>query len=268
VPVRLNPTYCPDMPVDLLPFTPSHWVVVSGYDPASDEVHFYDNRRFAPFRLPRERFMEARCTGSALQNPLNLWLEAEFPEALVPAAASFRLALMHTVADFKHFRSQAETGEYARLAKFQRHFKLWKTILTEEQIRENAMRMVTSITAANAVRGGFRVQFGRFVERAATVLDEPELREVAALYAHLGRAWKELTSEFARMAAEPLSPAIWSPGSTYFNLLDEIVAGEREAIDCLERVLDARDRAPSTAPSAAASTGAGTPARMLLAEAS
>lgn len=243
VPVRLNPAYCPDMPAELLPFTLSHWVVVCGYDPATDEVHFHDNRRFAAFRLPRERFMEGRCTGGALQNPQNLWIEAEFPEALVPRETSFRLALMHTVADFKYFRSQTETGEYARMAKFQRHFKLWKTILTEEQIRENALRMMTSITATNTVRGGFRLQYARFVERAAGVLDEPELREVAALYRRLGRSWKALHHEFARMAAEPLSPAIWSAGSAYFNLLDEIVAGEREAVDRIERVLDARDAA-------------------------
>jgi hypothetical protein len=132
--------------------------------------------------------------------------------------------------------------------RFARHLKSWRTTLTPDEVRSNALGMMSSLTLGGALKGAGRRHYAAFLDAAARHLDAPALREAAAPYRALAGVWTGLYARFAAMAADPADERLWSRGSEYFALLDALADGERTAADTLEAALHETERGRAARP--------------------
>ena len=244
--VKVNPRYCEGVmratPEALVPLLYIHWVVVSGYDAARDTVRYHDNTRFAAYELPREELRAARDSGPSVQNGRNTWLELEVPRALAPLDEACLQGIRQMVVASKYLTGGEGYKGVDAATRFARHLKSWRTTLTPDEVRSNALGMMSSITLGGALKGAGRRHYAAFLDAAARTLDAPALKEAAAPYRALAGVWTGLYGRFAAMANDPADDRPWSRGSEYFALLDALAAGEKKAADTLEAALAETER--------------------------
>lgn len=244
--VKVNPRYCEGVmratPEALVPLLYIHWVVVSGYDAARDTVRYHDNTRFAAYELPREELRAARDSGPSVQNGRNTWLELEVPRALAPLDEACLQGIRQMVVASKYLTGGEGYKGVDAATRFARHLKSWRTTLTPDEVRSNALGMMSSITLGGALKGAGRRHYAAFLDAAARTLDAPALMEAAAPYRALAGVWTGLYGRFAAMANDPADDRPWSRGSEYFALLDALAAGEKKAADTLEAALAETER--------------------------
>lgn len=252
VAVKVNPRYCEGVmratPEALVPLLYIHWVVVSGYDAATDTVCYHDNTRFAAYGISREEFRAARDSGPSVQNGRNTWLELEVPAALVPLDQACLQAIRQMVVASSYLAGGEGYKGVDAATRFARHLKSWRTTLTPDEVRANALGMMSSLTLGGALKGAGRRHYAAFLDAAARTLDAPALREAAAPYRALAGVWTGLYGRFAAMAADPTDERLWSRGSEYFALLDALADGERTAAQTLEAALHETERGRATRP--------------------
>ncbi|HYJ79551.1 MAG TPA: DUF4872 domain-containing protein, partial [Longimicrobiaceae bacterium] len=229
VAVKVNPRWCEGVmratPEALVPFLHIHWVVVSAYDAERDTVRYHDNTRFAAWELPRDDFRDARDSGASIQHGRNTWLELEAPRVLVPLEVAYLQAIRQMVVSSKYLHRGGGYKGVDAATRYARHLKSWRTTLTPDEIRGNALGMMSSITLGGALKGAGRRHYAGFLECAGKLLDSPALHAAAAPYRELAGTWTALNDQFAAMAADPTDARRWSRGSTYFALLDALAAG-------------------------------------------
>jgi hypothetical protein len=253
VALKVSPRFCPGVmnhtPPELVPLLYIHWIVVSAYDAETDAFTYHDNTRFAAWSIGRTELREARCaTGPDVQNGRNVWLEPERAESLVPAEVGFAQAIRQMVVASRYLhRGDGYKGSDAA-TRFARHVKSWRTTQTPDEIRGNALAMMSSLTLGGSLKGAGRRHYADFLASAARRLQHSAFAEAAAPYRELARTWTALYDRFAEMAADPTDERPFARGSELFRLLDAMADGERAAAEGLEAALDELDRGRALRP--------------------
>lgn len=237
---QLNPNFCDGLiniiSSDLLKYLPAHWIVVAGYDIDRETLLTYDNRQFNPVEISFVDFMKARNTGIGEQNPRNSTYNLLSFERLYPLKEATLLSLRKSCSNFLEVQNilAVYTGIYG-LEKTIRQIQIWDKILAENQICELLQRIKMSITGAGGIKGGYRLLFSLYLERASEILQKSELEKCAFLFRSASELWNSFIANINETQSDLHNKNHWH---NFPVILNEIKKVEEEGFYTIRQIIN------------------------------
>jgi hypothetical protein len=169
-----------------------HFVVACGTD--GDDV-LIDDLATQPFRVPAEVLAEARARIASSKNRL-LVVEGAAKEIDLEGAITKGIAFCaeHLSADSESFSLPA-LRKWARLMTDQKNKKGWPVVFKDRRGLYSALSSLFEAIELQGAPGGLRGMYSDFLLEAASVVNNPRLKEPAEHYAALAKHWHALAEE-------------------------------------------------------------------------
>lgn len=240
VALLFNPYYCEGLiqitPIETQKYLPAHWIVITGYNSNHKTLISYDNRQFNPIEISFENFMKGRNTGFFDQNPRNFLYNVLFFDKVYPMETSIKLAIQKTCINFLDVEKILSfyVGSYG-FEKCVRQIKQWNLMLSPDQLQQLLQKIYISSTGAGGIKGAYRNLFYKFLENSASVLNKPEIYEVANLFKESAYNWNIFVQKISEYQHE-YNELNWGNNSELSNLLQQIFDLEISGFTSLRKI--------------------------------
>lgn len=237
--VKLDPQYCKGLKKviseDLIPYLPSHNVVVYGYDLSENKIYLYDSPCFNSIEIEIDDFCKGRSLGKTC--PMNTYYEFHFPLNNFPIDISIKLTIQGLINRYRYSGRYLNfrTG-FIALDRFLGSIQNWKRELNDDEIIDRCRSLKMSITNGQAVKGAFRYHFARFLGEASNVLNI-DLKHVIEVYIYLGFLWTQIEEILDKIIRSTNKHLCLENDALLFYYLEEIVYKEKEGLILLEEVV-------------------------------
>ena len=185
-----------------------HVVVVAGYDPATKEVLVAD-RDGVLHPVSLTDLALARGSKHRPFPPLNTWWRFDFSQKRPPKPEELRQAILEATTAMLE-PPIANIGVKG-IRKAAQAVLEWHKRLSEAELRRTCVELPFFITPDGGTGGGFfRFMYGRFLQEAAQLLEQPRLLGLAEEFRGIGDDW-QLVADGLKTAATSPNPIAFLP---------------------------------------------------------
>jgi len=210
-----------------------HKAVITGYDPATDEIEIYDYIWSEPRIISAEDLFEAWKTYSGISPASNLWYEFVAPNQFRALDQAIKKGIYLNV--YRMLSPWNKFHGIAALRSFLREIPNWSYLMDVEKRKRLAFSTYISLEIGGTGKSAFRRVFSRFLKQAGELIDEPTLVEVGKEYRDIALLWTEL-AERIRQGSEDGQQGIFSGAKENEQLTAEIFQREKEQFMFLKQV--------------------------------
>ena len=235
--VIINPRYSTSLsrlsPQHHFMHFPLHMIVVYGYCKVKKEIYYYDTSEFKSYQINFSQFIRSRQGGNP--DPMNTFYVFQLPQTIFPIEVSAKLALSQTVHFYKYSNNNLglKVGVHA-MERFVRQIRNWNNNFKDEDIADNALRFLISITFGGGVKDAFRNHYALFIRELSQHFGNNHLAEVASLFNRSSREWVRVREILASISQNPRDRLLLEGESPLFESLNAIHRFEKDSMDLIE----------------------------------
>jgi hypothetical protein len=211
-----------------------HKVVVTGWNPRTQEVELCDYLWARPRRLPLRSLWNAWMSDSGpLMRTHNFWYRlvppGHFPELPEAVRQGIRTNLFRMTQPWNKFFG------LGALQAFLRGVTGWRFALPPERRMAQAYATYVSLELGGTGKGNFRRMYARFLLEAGALTGDRELGRLSLAYRELGSEWSALAELLRRASLDP-GGGVFADDPAPEALAARIWAGESAALERLQTV--------------------------------
>ena len=178
-----------------------HVVVVCGYDPESDTALLAD-RDLALHPVAMNVLADARGSTYKPFPPRNTWYRFDFQNERPVEAEDCRAAILEVCETM--LDGPISNLGVRGINKAAERIRDWPKTMNPDELCETCAHNYIFIDAQGGTGGGiFRYMYSRFLEEAASIVDESSLTEFSTQLRHIGDRWQEVAELFLGGSTQP-----------------------------------------------------------------
>ncbi len=210
-----------------------HRVLVTGFDEEKGTVELADYLWANKQVVSMKELEEARSSPAGQTPPGNLVYRFKFPKEYLSLEYAIRSGIY--LNQTAMLNPWYEVLGYSGLEKFCQRVTSWNRFMKEEMATTNAYMTYMMMEEVGTGGGNFRRLYSRFLREAEPILKDKRVGEAAAIYADLGKKWREV-AHLLLEGSKDINTGIWNGAQSTRTLLDEISKNEKKALLILQEI--------------------------------